>query len=89
MAEEATRNLRSATAGFDALFSNDIEKAREIFGGGQSSFHALGAGVCAFVEAALGMEVCIIALLINNYISYGVCIGRVDGERYEFAVGCR
>ena len=89
MAEEATRNLRSATTGFDALFSNDLEKANEIFGGNQSPFHALGAGVCAFLEAALGMEVCIIALLIRYHISNGVCVGRADGERYEAAVGCR
>lgn len=57
MAEETTQSLRVATTGFDALFANDIDKAREIFGTDGSPFHLLGAGVCAFLEAALGMEV--------------------------------
>ncbi|EKM55265.1 uncharacterized protein PHACADRAFT_208778 [Phanerochaete carnosa HHB-10118-sp] len=55
-ADETTRSLRSATSGFDALFSNDLDKARETFKAADSPFHALGAGVCAFLEAALGME---------------------------------
>lgn len=58
MADETAKSLRSATTGFDALFSNDLEKAQEVFKSGESPFHSLGAGVCAFLEAALGMEVC-------------------------------
>ena len=49
--------LRNATVGFDLLFANDLTKARETFASGQSPFHALGHGACAFLEAALGMEV--------------------------------
>ncbi|GJE87054.1 mitochondrial outer membrane protein [Phanerochaete sordida] len=55
-AEDTARDLREATSGFDALFSNDIDNAREIFKATNSPFHLLGAGVCAFLEAALGME---------------------------------
>ena len=57
LSEETTQNLRSATSGFDALFSNDLEGSRKIFAATESPFHSLGAGVCAFLEAALGMEV--------------------------------
>ncbi|KAJ3526621.1 hypothetical protein NM688_g8239 [Phlebia brevispora] len=56
MTEETTLNLRSATSGFNALFANDLQSARETFASTQSPFHSLGAGVCAFLEAALGME---------------------------------
>ncbi|OBZ65787.1 Mitochondrial outer membrane protein IML2 [Grifola frondosa] len=49
-------HLRSATEGFDWLFSNELNKARDTFTNGDSPFHALGLGVCAFLEAALGME---------------------------------
>ncbi|KAI0748463.1 outer membrane protein Iml2/Tetratricopeptide repeat protein 39 [Daedaleopsis nitida] len=48
--------LRAATVGFDQLFANDLHKARDTFAAGDSPFHALGHGVCAFLEAALGME---------------------------------
>ncbi|PFH46707.1 hypothetical protein AMATHDRAFT_69254 [Amanita thiersii Skay4041] len=48
--------LKSATKGFDYVFSNDIASAREVFEGNDDSFHLLGLGVCAFLEAALGME---------------------------------
>ncbi|KAL6298596.1 hypothetical protein BKA93DRAFT_830556 [Sparassis latifolia] len=54
--DETLKHLRDASIGFDHLFSNDLEKAREIFATGSSPFHALGLGVCAFLEAALGME---------------------------------
>lgn len=60
--DEAARHLRSATTGFDALFNNDLAKAREILSTNESPFHLLGAGVCSFLEAALGMEVSDIAL---------------------------
>lgn len=49
--------LKSATKGFDHLFSNEIAEAREAFASENSPFHLLGQGVCAFLEAALGMEV--------------------------------
>lgn len=57
LSEETTRNLQSATSGFNALFANDLEGARKEFSSEQSPFHSLGAGVCAFMEAAMGMEV--------------------------------
>ena len=71
-AEETTRNLRSATEGFDALFANDLEKARQIFKATDSPFHSLGAGVCAFLEAALGMEVCTAAHYLAPRMSFMV-----------------
>jgi hypothetical protein len=49
--------LESATKGFDFLFSNDIVASRQHFAGKEDPFHILGQGVCAFLEAALGMEV--------------------------------
>jgi len=48
--------LQSATNGFDYLFSNDIVSAREHFKQRDDPFHMMGLGVCAFLEAALGME---------------------------------
>jgi len=48
--------LLSATKGFDYLFSNDIVAARKHFEPHEDPFHLLGLGVCAFLEAALGME---------------------------------
>lgn len=49
--------LQSATNGFDYLFCNDISGAKTHFAGKDDPFHLLGLGVCAFMEAALGMEV--------------------------------
>jgi len=50
--------LKSATRGFDFLFSNDIVSARKHFEQQHDDpFHLMGLGVCAFLEAALGMEV--------------------------------
>ena len=49
--------LRNATNGFNKLFENDIVNARVLFNGRNDPFHQLGLGVCAFLEAALGMEV--------------------------------
>ncbi|CDO73644.1 hypothetical protein BN946_scf185014.g114 [Trametes cinnabarina] len=54
--QETQAQLRAATIGFDHLFANDLEKARDVFASGDSPFHSLGLGVCAFLEAALGME---------------------------------
>ncbi|KAF8891625.1 hypothetical protein CPB84DRAFT_1784122 [Gymnopilus junonius] len=48
--------LVSATKGFDSLFSNDIDGARKHFQQHADPFHLMGLGVCAFLEAALGME---------------------------------
>ncbi|KAM5532321.1 Outer membrane protein Iml2/Tetratricopeptide repeat protein 39 [Ganoderma adspersum] len=53
---DTQQQLRAATVGFDYLFANDLTKARDTFAGGDSPFHAMGHGVCAFLEAALGME---------------------------------
>ncbi|KAL7283695.1 hypothetical protein ACG7TL_003131 [Trametes sanguinea] len=54
--QETAAQLRAATTGFDHLFANDLEKARQVFASADSPFHSLGLGVCAFLEAALGME---------------------------------
>ena len=57
-ADDTAALLRAATRGFDHIFSNEILAARAVFDStNDSAFHALGLGVCAFLEAALGMEV--------------------------------
>ncbi|KAF5347916.1 hypothetical protein D9756_010118 [Leucocoprinus leucothites] len=48
--------LNSANNGFNKLFQNDVAGAKELFNGHDDPFHQLGLGVCAFLEAALGME---------------------------------
>lgn len=49
--------LASASSGFDHLFSNEISSAKTAFASDSNSpFHLIGLGVCAFLEAALGME---------------------------------
>ncbi|KIY72518.1 hypothetical protein CYLTODRAFT_417906 [Cylindrobasidium torrendii FP15055 ss-10] len=57
--------LVSATTGFDQLFANDLEQAKETFKSHlnaksnrkeEIAFHQLGLGVAAFLEAAFGME---------------------------------
>ncbi|KNZ76231.1 Mitochondrial outer membrane protein IML2 [Termitomyces sp. J132] len=53
--------LVSATRGFNYLFSNDLYHAKEHFAGGDDPYHLLGQGVCAFMEAALGMETGLLA----------------------------
>jgi len=50
--------LLIAMQGFDYLFTDDIAAARKHFELRDDPFHLLGLGVCAFLEAALGMEVC-------------------------------
>lgn len=50
--------LQKATVGFDHLFSDEITDAKSVFRGQDSPFHLLGLGVCSFLEASLGMEVC-------------------------------
>lgn len=54
---EAEKWLRSASEGFDMLFSNRLADARTHLAKEESPFHLLGLGVCTFLEAALGMEV--------------------------------
>ena len=54
-ADEAA--LVSASKGFDDLFSNRLADARSHFTAEGTPFHLLGLGTCAFLEAALGMEV--------------------------------
>ncbi|KAI0040329.1 hypothetical protein FA95DRAFT_1683845 [Auriscalpium vulgare] len=55
--DEVIASLRSATSGFDCIFSNDLVEAEKIFQTNEDSpFHLLGLGVCAFLQAALGME---------------------------------
>lgn len=49
--------LNSANSGFNRLFENDVDGAKALFNGKDDPFHLLGLGVCAFLEAALGMEV--------------------------------
>ena len=57
------QSLLSATDGFDYLFSNDIDSARTHFQSHDDPFNLLGTGICAFLEAALGMEVCIMTFI--------------------------
>ncbi|KAI0822776.1 outer membrane protein Iml2/Tetratricopeptide repeat protein 39 [Trametes gibbosa] len=60
-ASDTAAQLRAATVGFDSIFANELEEARETFASGDSPFHSLGLGVCAFLEAALGMETTLMA----------------------------
>ena len=59
-----TAALVSATKGFDYLFANQLDAARTQLSADDSPFHLLGLGVCAFLEAALGMEVRLALLLL-------------------------
>lgn len=61
---DTAAQLRSATKGFDYLFANQVGSAREAFSDNDSPFHLLGLGVCAFLEAALGMEVRLTRVLV-------------------------
>jgi hypothetical protein len=58
MTEETTADLKSATAGFDLIFSNQLDNAVELFKTKDSALHLLGSGACAFLLAALSLEVC-------------------------------
>ena len=49
--------LLNTAKGFDHLFSNDIDSARTHFQSHDDPSSLLGTGFCAFLEAALGMEV--------------------------------
>jgi hypothetical protein len=70
IADDNLAQLKSATEGFDHLFSNQIVEAHEAFAAHQSPFHLLGQGVCSFLEAALGMEVRVGAIWHGRYHLY-------------------
>lgn len=55
--EESIANIKSASVGFDFIFSNELDKAEDLFKGGDSALHLLGSGACAFLQAALSLEV--------------------------------
>lgn len=55
--EETIADIKSATAGFDLIFSNELGKAENLFGNGDSAIHLLGSAACAFLQAALSLEV--------------------------------
>ncbi|GJJ12064.1 hypothetical protein Clacol_006305 [Clathrus columnatus] len=50
-------NIVHANIGFDHVFSNDLEAAKEQFASGDSAPHLMGLGCIVFLQAALGMEV--------------------------------
>jgi len=55
--DETIAHIKSATAGFDLIFSNELESAEELFKSSDSALHRLGSGACAFLQAALSLEV--------------------------------
>ncbi|KZV92878.1 hypothetical protein EXIGLDRAFT_836136 [Exidia glandulosa HHB12029] len=64
-------DLQNASEGFDLLFINDLNGAQKRFAESQSPFHLTGAGVCAFLQAALGMETELLAEAAR-------CLGAAD-----------
>jgi hypothetical protein len=58
MSEETIADIKSATAGFDFIFSNQLDDAVELFKTKDSALHLLGSGACAFLLAVLSLEVC-------------------------------
>ncbi|KAH9989095.1 hypothetical protein BJV74DRAFT_838881 [Russula compacta] len=63
--DETIADIKSATTGFDLIFSNELEKAEQVFKTGDSALHLLGSGACAFLQAALSMEVGLISEASN------------------------
>lgn len=59
--EEVVADLKAATAGFDLIFSNELDKAEDLFKTSDSAFHLLGYGACAFLQAAVSLEAGLIA----------------------------
>lgn len=55
--EESIADIKSASTGFDFIFSNELDKAEDLFKSGDSALHLLGSGACAFLQAALSLEV--------------------------------
>lgn len=51
-------SLEKASGGFDHLFMDEIAEARSAFQEHNSPIHLVGLGMCSFLEASLGMEVC-------------------------------
>ena len=80
--------LLSATSGFDYLFSNDIDSARTHFQRHHDPFHLLGTGICAFLEAALGMEVCNKPFFILRDETM-LCYSWVSWRKRRAALSCR
>ena len=64
--EQVITDLKSATAGFDLIFSNELDKAGELFKTSDSAFHLLGSGACAFLQAAVSLEVCTPPTMIHD-----------------------
>lgn len=66
---DPAESLRVASQGFDLLFANDLVGAVDVFsadGCRESPFHLMGLGVCAFLKAALGMEVWVVPPLCHH-----------------------
>jgi hypothetical protein len=55
--EETIADIKSAAVGFDHIFSNELEKAEDLFKSSDSALHLLGSGACVFLQAALSLEV--------------------------------
>jgi hypothetical protein len=65
---DPAESLRVASEGYDLLFANDLVGAVDLFSADRyydSPFHIMGLGVCAFLKAALGMEVCCSAVMFT------------------------
>lgn len=75
--------LKAAMKGFDHLFSNDIVGARKEFAADHTPFHWMGLGACAFLQAALGMEVSNIVTWYTSRLQHFYCIlGISHGRGY-------
>lgn len=82
--------LRSATQGFDHLFANDINAAKNAFESADDSpFHLLGLGVVAFLQAALGMEVGCSLNIMYEYKRTHLCADRSNGGSYSLSCSVR
>lgn len=76
---ETAAQLSSASKAFDALFNNDVRKAKETFKTDDSPFHLLGLGVVSFLEAALGMEVPVFTIYLLSIDCQFLFIDRSYG----------
>ncbi|KAG9049255.1 hypothetical protein FS837_010791 [Tulasnella sp. UAMH 9824] len=63
----AKEDLEDATKGFDAVFGDDIVKAKEILNAKSSAFHQLGLGVVIFLQAVLGLECDVLGLTKTTF----------------------
>lgn len=85
---DPTENLRVASQGFDLLFANDLVGAVDLFSADRyrdCPFHLMGLGVCAFLKAALGMEV---RSLLQGYASPLIKALCYQPELMEDATRC-